>query len=307
MSASLLSFVAALFFTVPPAKAHAIPAEPDFSQVSCWTWASVIHDFGQGCFEWYGDEFWAQDTESDGFSAVLHWESAFGLGGTCRNSQGAGTWKKCDGTDYISEQDDVRWWMCLTDGPTAIEYACTTDPGYFPQPKSCWVRADNGRQTPSCNTPRSTASPVASPMYNRVNVRADVPRAEPTAAADTSDCTYWLAAGNWGDSCFVPNGDISMVSDRVHNDWIPVLLVETSYQENPGDGGNKTRTCVHQGFWEDPEASDWTACNYDHRETHCVRWWIYEQKIDTGLTRNYVGPTPWLGVDDGRPGNCVIE
>lgn len=126
------------------------------------------------------------------------------------------------------------------------------------------------------------------------------------STAEPTGCTYWFPGGSWGDSCFSPNGDVTWVDDLDENGWSPVVLVEASYKENPGDEGFKTRYCEHDpGAWS--ELVLWTSCNFDHRETHCVRWWLYEKKIGTGLTRNYRGPTSWIGADDGKPGNCIIE
>lgn len=153
----LLTTLALLFTGATAAQAH--PTGPNPDQVKCWSWVSLGGHLGTGCFEWYGDEFWVRDTEPDGYSVKLYWESAQGWSGSCRNSHGYDTWHKCDGTDYISEQDDVRWWLCLTDGPDEVEIKCTTD---FSQPKSCWTRADNGRGTLSCNRPRSSAPATSS-------------------------------------------------------------------------------------------------------------------------------------------------
>ncbi|MEU7997165.1 hypothetical protein AB0B83_17760 [Micromonospora sp. NPDC049060] len=124
-------------------------------------------------------------------------------------------------------------------------------------------------------------------------------------AAPPAECTYYLYADDYGDSCFQPNGDKIWVADNSENGWSPEVKLEASY---PAEGNRyKTRYCAHDPNFPLGEGG-WDSCNFDHRETHCVRWWIYERSINSpGLTRFTKGPTPWIGVDDGKPGNCTIE
>jgi hypothetical protein len=130
---------------------------------------------------------------------------------------------------------------------------------------------------------------------------------QPAAAAQAAPpvlCTYFKFTG-WADTCFQPDGDHIWVNDMVSNGWSPEVKLEASY---PAEGMRyKTRYCAHiPNFpWNE---SNWDSCNYDHRETHCVRWYIFERSIeDPAQIRNWWGPTPWVGADDGQPGNCVIE
>lgn len=114
------------------------------------------------------------------------------------------------------------------------------------------------------------------------------------AAAPPVSCTHYLFAAGVGDSCFQPNGDVIWLDDVDDDGWNTEVRLEASY---PADGDfYKTRFCAHDPY------SRWQSCDFDHRETHCVRWWIYERSEEKpSLTRSVKGPTPWIGADDGRP------
>jgi hypothetical protein len=137
-------------------------------------------------------------------------------------------------------------------------------------------------------------------------IAATAALATPTPAhAGFAQCTYFLYRAHVADSCFEPNGDVTWVGDVEENGWSAEVLLEASY---PADGLSvKTRVCQHDFDFPRGEQG-YTSCDYDHKETHCVRWWVYERNIDDpSKTRNYKGPTPWIGVDDGKPGNCIVD
>ena len=48
------------------------------------------------CFDPNGDDIWVYDAAKDGYSARVRWNTNYSRSGTCTNSNGYGTWKKCD-------------------------------------------------------------------------------------------------------------------------------------------------------------------------------------------------------------------
>ncbi|WP_124821770.1 hypothetical protein [Micromonospora ureilytica] len=159
--ASLIAAVVAIL-AISPAPAQAHPGGPP-AGVKCATWSGVGIWWGgvKACFEAEGDELWVEDGDADGYSVKAYFETAYGNTGECRNAHGANTWHQC-GFSYISEQDDIRWWICLTDGSEQRHVTCTTD-GSFSQAKSCWTRADSGQGTVNgCNRPRGAGLAMSS-------------------------------------------------------------------------------------------------------------------------------------------------
>ncbi|WP_444948073.1 hypothetical protein [Micromonospora ureilytica] len=148
--------------------------------------------------------------------------------------------------------------------------------------------------------PSRVLGPILALLLAGWLVAASPAQAASSSAAPPISCSYYLYAPGVGDSCFQPDGDVTWLDDIDDDGWNPEVMLEASY---PAEGNSyKTRFCTH-----DPD-SRWQSCNFDHRETHCVRWWIYERNASSpNLTRLAKGPTPWLGADDGRPGNCIIE
>jgi hypothetical protein len=79
------------------------------------------------------------------------------------------------------------------------------------------------------------------------------------------------------------------VRDLDPNGYTTIAHVETSY--------GKTRDCYAL-----PAADGWGVCKFDHKESSCVRFSMYEKKGST--TGRSTGWSRWYGV--ARGDDCII-
>jgi hypothetical protein len=72
------------------------PAASD-AKLICPYW-DVNSDFHavHSCYDRVHDNFWVYDGRADGYSAVVKWHTDTGGSGECRNSNGYGTWVRCN-------------------------------------------------------------------------------------------------------------------------------------------------------------------------------------------------------------------
>lgn len=103
-----------------------------------------------------------------------------------------------------------------------------------------------------------------------------------TAAAPTG-CNPVMTSA-FAQTCFVPNGDDQWIRDLDANGWQAWVHVQTNYGKN--------RYCGSL-----PAADGWGVCKYDHDETKCVRFRLYEEK--DGVERNFTAWSLYHKVSDG--------
>lgn len=102
-------------------------------------------------------------------------------------------------------------------------------------------------------------------------------------AAAPSNCTGIATA--WAATCYQWDGDDQWVIDGDANGWTAVAYVETNY--------GKVRECVA------PSAADgWKECLFDHRESTCVRFFLYEKK--DGNVGRVSAWSPWYSTSTGN-------
>ncbi|MFE9356182.1 hypothetical protein [Streptomyces olivaceoviridis] len=117
-----------------PLRATGPAASPAADQV-CATVSGA-----EGCFVKYGDKFTAEDTASDGYSAVVYWTNYLWDGsswrpyrtGGCLNSAGAGTKGTCNydfyentsTNAYGAKGSQLAFKACTYDSPTDTVASC---------------------------------------------------------------------------------------------------------------------------------------------------------------------------------------
>ncbi|MEU4391731.1 hypothetical protein [Kribbella sp. NPDC023855] len=116
--------------------------------------------------------------------------------------------------------------------------------------------------------------------------------------AGTASATTALAAGptncigiatSWAATCYQWDGDDQWVRDLDPNGWTAIVHLETNY--------GKTRECAA------PAAADgWKECGFDHRESECVRFFLYEKK-GTSLGR-FSAWSDWYSTSTGN--RCIF-
>jgi hypothetical protein len=125
----------------------------------------------------------------------------------------------------------------------------------------------------------TTTTAAAAPAPADTAVRTDAT----VLAAPPAGCNPWLTT-SWGQTCYEYEGDDQWVRDLNANGWAAVVHVQTNYGKN--------RYCVSL-----PAAQGWGECTFDHRETGCVRFRMYEER--NGVTRNPTGWTLWHSIATG--------
>lgn len=104
-----------------------------------------------------------------------------------------------------------------------------------------------------------------------------------SAAAAPPACNVRITVW-YGETCYVANGDDQWIRDLDANGWQAWVHVQTNYGKN--------RYCGAL-----PAADGWGVCKYDHDETKCVRFRMYEEK--GGTERNFTSWTAWHKVSTG--------
>lgn len=131
----------------------------------------------------------------------------------------------------------------------------------------------------------ATAAPVQ-PDPAAAQQRASL-SATTTVAAAPSNCVG--IATSWAATCYEWAGDDQWVIDGDPNGWTAIAHLETNY--------GKTRECAA------PSAADgWKECKYDHKESECVRFFIYEKKGNE-LGR-FSAWSPWYSTSTGN--RCIF-
>lgn len=104
-----------------------------------------------------------------------------------------------------------------------------------------------------------------------------------SAAAAPPACNVRITVW-YGETCFQAEGDEQWIRDLDANGWQAWVHVQTNYDKN--------RYCGAL-----PAADGWGVCSYDHDETKCVRFRMYEEK--GGVERNFTTWTAWHKVSTG--------
>ncbi|MFC0626510.1 hypothetical protein [Kribbella deserti] len=124
---------------------------------------------------------------------------------------------------------------------------------------------------------------AAAPAVDEGPAKSVATSAGTLIAAAPPACNVRIAVW-YGETCFQANGDEQWIRDLDPNGWQAWVHVQTNYGKN--------RYCGAL-----PAADGWGKCSYDHDETKCVRFRMYEEKA--GEERNFTSWTAWHKVSTG--------